>query len=102
MWLALRSANVGATTMRPDEPALRQAKRVRDFAYHLTVYLFVNALCVILDVRAGAGDQAVLGLDWAYWLLLFWGFGILGHAVSVFLSDDRFRRPRGGDHARGS
>jgi hypothetical protein len=79
-----------------DEDALERAtthtKHVRDFYYHLITYVFVCTLLVILDRRAGAGDQAVLGLDWAYWVILFWGFGVMGHAVSVFFGDRRVRK----------
>lgn len=40
--------------------ARRNIKAVRDFMYHLMVFLFVNGLLVIIDVRAGVGDRAVL------------------------------------------
>ena len=66
-------------------PTAERGKLVCDFAYHLVAFLFVHALLVILDLRGGTGDQAVLGLDWAYWLVLFWGFGLAGHAVHVFV-----------------
>ncbi len=79
--------------MTQADPALerveRHVKHVRDFLYHLMTYTFVNALLVILDVRAGKGGQAVLGLDWAYWPVLFWGLGVVGHAISVFVGDER-------------
>lgn len=62
-------------------------KAVRDFLYHLMVYVFVCGLLVVLDVRVGAGEQAVLGLDWAYWVMLFWGVGLVGHGIYAFLGD---------------
>jgi len=68
--------------------ALRQNKKVRDFFYHLMTYLFVNALLIVIDLQADGGRQ-VLGLDWAYWVILGWGIGLAGHAISVFFSDDR-------------
>lgn len=75
------------------DTALESAKRhltaIRDFMYHLMVFLFVNGLLVILDVRAGAGDQAVFGMDWAYWPILFWGVGLVGHAIYAFFNEDR-------------
>lgn len=67
----------------------RNLKIVRDFMYHLMVFLFVGGLLVILDVRAGAGDMAVLGLDWAYWVILFWGIGVVGHAIYAFFGEHR-------------
>ncbi|HET8758486.1 MAG TPA: 2TM domain-containing protein [Solirubrobacteraceae bacterium] len=91
-----------ASDGRADEQSRRRIKQVRDFAYHLATYVFVNALFVILDVRGGVGDHAVLGLDWAYWLILFWGFGVVAHAVAVFLGDDRAGWPHGGHRAHSS
>lgn len=74
--------------MEHTDPALEGARKnlraIRDFMYHLMVFVFVNGLLVILDVRAGVGDQAVLGLDWAYWVILFWGVGLVGHGIYAF------------------
>jgi hypothetical protein len=67
-------------------------KQVRDFFYHLMVYVFVGVLLIILDLGAGASVSTVLGLDWAYWLLLFWGLGLAGHGISVFLGGRRVDR----------
>ena len=69
--------------------ARRHLKAIRDFMYHLMVYVFVCGMFVILDVRAGVGDQAVLGLDWAYWVILFWGIGLVGHGIYAFFGDHR-------------
>ncbi|MGA7270990.1 MAG: 2TM domain-containing protein [Acidimicrobiia bacterium] len=71
------------------EGARKHLKAIRDFLYHLMVFLFVNGLLIILDVRAGVGDQAVLGLDWAYWVILFWGVGLVGHAIYAFFGEHR-------------
>ncbi len=74
------------------DPALILAEKhvesVRDFFYHLMVFVVVNAVLVIVDLR-DTGDQAVLGLDWAYWLILFWGLGLAGHGISVFFDNYR-------------
>ena len=64
-------------------------KAVRDFFYHLVVFVFVIGLMVVLDVRAGTADGAIAGLDWAYWVALFWGLGLATHAVYAFLGDHR-------------
>jgi len=71
------------------EAEKKHLKAIRDFMYHLMVFLFVSGLLVILDVRAGVGDQAVLGLDWAYWVILFWGIGLVGHAIYAFFGEHR-------------
>ena len=74
------------------EQAKTHLKLVRDFYYHLMVFVFMNLLFVILDRRAGTSGNAVFGLDWAYWLIIFWGIGVAGHAISVFLGDHRAQR----------
>jgi hypothetical protein len=73
------------------ERARKHVKEVRDFFYHLMTYVLVNALLVIIDRRVDTGG-GFLGLDWAYWVILGWGFGILGHAVSVFFGDYRVQK----------
>jgi hypothetical protein len=73
------------------EMAKEHLKAIRDFMYHLMTFVFVSGLLVILDVRAGVGDGAVLGLDWAYWVILFWGMGLMGHAVYAFFGEHRVR-----------
>jgi hypothetical protein len=81
---------VSMTRTDPDvDLAKLHAKHVRDFAYHLMTYVFVCTLLIVVDVLGGMGDRAILGLDWAYWIVLFWGFGVVGHAISVFLGDRR-------------
>lgn len=79
--------------MSERDPALEIAKKnvkaMRDFMYHVMVFVAVNGLLVILDVRAGVNDGAVVGLDWAYWLILFWGIGVIGHGIWAFFGDHR-------------
>lgn len=77
-------------------PAMDRArahvKHVRDFLYHLMVFVFVNGLLVILDLRAGLSTQPVLGLDWAYWVILFWGIGLIAHAIYAFMDEYRVQK----------
>jgi len=78
-----------------EDPALERAKKhvkdVRDFYYHLMTYVLVNAMLVAIDLRVdGAGG--FLGLDWAYWVTIGWGFGIVGHAISVFFGEYRVQK----------
>lgn len=76
-------------TQAGQDAARAHLKAVRDFLYHLMVYVFVGTLLVFVDVREGHGANAVLGLDWAYFVLLFWGIGVAGHAIYAFLGDHR-------------
>ena len=81
--------------MAQEDAALQRAKKhvkdVRDFYYHLMTYVLVNAMMVVIDLRVDAGG-GFLGLDWAYWMILGWGFGIAGHAISVFFGDYRVQK----------
>ena len=68
------------------DPALDRAKRhvseIRDFFYHLMVFVLVNAMLIAIDLQSGANDF-FLGLDWAFWVIFGWGFGLLGHLVEM-------------------
>ncbi len=68
----------------------RHMQEVRDFLYHLMAFVFINALLIIIDLRGGEGG--FLGLDWAYWVVLFWGLGVVAHAIDVFFGDYRAQR----------
>lgn len=70
------------------ERAKRRVKNLSDFYYHLMTYVLVNALLVIIDRRVDGG-QEVLGLDWAYWVIFGWGFGIVGHAIYTFFGEHK-------------
>jgi len=78
-----------------ENPALERTKKhvkdVRDFYYHLMTFVLVNAMMIIIDLRVDAGG-GFIGLDWAYWMILGWGFGIAGHAISVFFGDYRVQK----------
>ena len=78
--------------MTRKDPALERAERyvkaVRDFFYHLMVFVLVNAMLIIIDVGGGAND-GFLGLDFAYWIVLAWSFGIFGHGIYAFFGERR-------------
>ena len=81
--------------MAPEDSTLEWVKKhvkdVRDFYYHLMTYVLANAMLVVIDLRVeGAGG--FLGLDWAYWVIIGWGFGIVGHAISVFFGEYRVQK----------
>jgi hypothetical protein len=89
--------NQGESSTMPDrdtalESARAHVKVVRDFLYHLLTFVLVNGLLVIIDRRGGTEANAVAGLDWAFWVILFWGFGLGGHAIYAFFGDARAQR----------
>ena len=73
------------------ERARKYAKLVQDFWYHLMVFVLVNAMLVWIDLSGGAG-AGPFDLDFAHWVIFGWGFGVAGHAISVFFGDRRVAR----------
>jgi hypothetical protein len=57
----------------------RHAAELRDFVWHLAAYLVVNALLFAQDWAAGDG------INWAYWVAIPWGAGVLFHAVAIVM-----------------
>ncbi|NNF63202.1 MAG: 2TM domain-containing protein [Acidimicrobiia bacterium] len=80
--------------------AREHVKRVQDFLYHLVTYVVVNTLLIIIDLRADTAGDQIFGLDFAYWPILFWGLGVMGHAISVFVGDRRVRTLAERDRSR--
>ena len=79
----------------PEEPALARAKKrveeVSAFYYHLMVFVFIGVFLIIIDRMSGANDRFI-GLDWAFWVLLFWGLGVAGHGISVYFGESRLQK----------
>lgn len=73
----------GSTGDPAVERAKKRVKELRDFYSHLVVYLVVNTGLVLLDLAQGDG------LQWAYWVVIGWGIGLVAHAASVFIFESR-------------
>jgi hypothetical protein len=85
----------GANMLEEDtvrDTAREHVKNVRDFYYHLMVFVVVNALLVIVDIKGGKAGSTIFNLDWAYWIILFWGLGVIGHAIYAFFDGYRVER----------
>lgn len=59
--------------------AIRRIQAKRGFLSHLTVYLAVNALLVLIWALTSAG------YFWPVWPILGWGIGVAAHAASTFV-----------------
>ncbi|NOZ21283.1 MAG: 2TM domain-containing protein [Planctomycetes bacterium] len=77
-----------------DEEALERAKKRVDakigFYIHLTVYVGVNVLLLIINLATlpPADQRKGFFQDfWFYWPLLGWGIGVMFHALGAFLSN---------------
>ena len=60
------------------DAARKRVRQLKGFYVHLTVYVFVNALLLVINLVTSPGAL------WFYWPLLGWGIGIVAHAASVF------------------
>ncbi|WP_312818909.1 2TM domain-containing protein [Kaistella carnis] len=61
--------------------AAKRVKRLKGFYIHAVVYVLVNLFIVIQNVKSGA---SLSNMD-NYWTAIFWGVGLLGHGMSIFL-----------------
>lgn len=61
--------------------AKRRVKEMKSFYIHATVYVFVNLFIIVQNVRGGGHWPDMNN----YWTALFWGIGLLAHALSVFM-----------------
>ena len=61
--------------------AQKRVKTLKGFYIHSAVYLLVNLFIIGQSVQRGS---FLSDLD-NYWTAIFWGVGLLGHAISVFL-----------------
>lgn len=64
-----------------------KARRIRGFYLHLMMYLVLTAACALIDLLTSPG------ILWFVGLLLFWGLGVLIHALTVFVFDRFFGGP---------
>ena len=61
--------------------AAKRVKRLKGFYIHAAVYVLVNLFIIAQNVKSGA---SLSNMD-NYWTAIFWGVGLLGHGISVFL-----------------
>ena len=63
--------------------ARNRVNELRAFYRNLLTYLMINVVIVIINLVTSP-DQL-----WFYWVTIFWGIGLLFHAMSVFLGKGR-------------
>ena len=67
--------------MDEEESYKRAKKRVgelRGFYEHLIAYVVVNIMLVIINLVTSPDTL------WFYWVTVFWGIGVICHAISVY------------------
>ena len=66
------------------EKAKKQVKKMKGFYIHTIVYICVNLMIIISNSLTSSKGFADAD---GYMTALFWGFGLLAHAMSVFAPD---------------
>ena len=61
--------------------AQNRVKKLKGFYIHAVVYVLVNLFILAQNVESG---ESLVNLN-NYWTAIFWGIGLLGHGISVFL-----------------
>jgi hypothetical protein len=64
--------------------ARERVEELKGFYIHLAIYVVINVGLYVIDFAQGDG------LQWAYWVTIGWGIGILVHLVSLIIEQSRF------------
>lgn len=65
------------------ERAAKRVKKIKGFYTHALVYVVVNIMIVVINIQnLGDGDTYFHWYNFS--TLLFWGIGLLAHALTVF------------------
>jgi uncharacterized membrane protein YhaH (DUF805 family) len=62
------------------EEKARRARYLTGVMWHVGAFLIINAFFWILDLLVG---QA--GVQWAYWITLFWGLAVAFHVLAYLV-----------------
>ncbi|MCP4187915.1 MAG: 2TM domain-containing protein [Gammaproteobacteria bacterium] len=66
------------------EAAKSRVKELKDFYRNLFTYAAVNIPLIIINLVTSPESL------WFYWVTIFWGIGIVLHALKVFILDGKF------------
>ncbi|MCA6423088.1 MAG: 2TM domain-containing protein [Flavobacterium sp.] len=66
------------------QEAAKRVKKIKGFYTHLTVYIVVNIMIVIVNVQNLDEGESFLKFK-TFSTALFWGIGLAAHGLSVFL-----------------
>ncbi len=77
-------ATLGIVMFAPKTSTRSETKGgLTDLVWHAVIFVFVNAFLWVQDLALGEG------IDYAYWVTIFWGVGLLAHALAYFWSEAR-------------
>lgn len=66
------------------QEALKRVKKIKGFYTHLMVYIVINTMLLIVNYK-NMDTNANFWRWQTFSTVLFWGIGLAGHALSVFL-----------------
>jgi hypothetical protein len=66
----------------PEDRAHKRAKAFSGLMWHIGAFVIINAFFWILDLTTGAE-----GVQWAYWITVFWGLALAFHVLAYFVGD---------------
>ena len=65
-----------------EERARERARAFTDLMWHAGAFVIINAMIWMLDLITGAS-----GVQWAYWVTIFWGIGLAFHVLTYLIED---------------
>ena len=74
-----------ASASTPEDRARQRAKAYTGLLWHVGVFVVINAFLWLLDATVGTE-----GIQWAYWVTLFWGLGLAFHVVAYLVDGSGF------------
>lgn len=75
---------VKANDSTPEERARKRAEEFVGLLWHIAVFIIINAFLWGLDIVTGDG------INWAYWVTLSWGIGLVFHLAAYALDGSGF------------
>lgn len=79
------------TPQTPQTPqrqaAQRRARYLTDVLWHVGAFVIINVFFWTLDLFIGAE-----GIQWAWWITLFWGFALAFHVLAYWIDGRQVER----------
>lgn len=66
------------------QEAIKRVKKIKGFYSHLTIYIVINIMILIIKFQKLNPDESFFQLE-NFFTAFFWGIGLLAHALSVFM-----------------
>lgn len=75
-----------STGLSDEQLALRRAKYTTGLLWHVGAFVIINGMFWFMDLWADPG------LQWAFWITVFWGIGLLFHLLAWFIDGRQVER----------